>query len=119
MDVYLVSGSFEERKEYAGDVLADQTARIVLCSMQYTEEVSRTIDYVKQGDFDVFIQWLNPGYNDDARYFDRLGLTNILLSNSATLCIRDGKAARKGRVSEVRQSIYGWARFRNLIIPCG
>jgi hypothetical protein len=32
VEVYLVSGSFEERKEYAGDILDDQTAKIVLCS---------------------------------------------------------------------------------------
>jgi len=31
VEVFLISGSNEERGEYAGDVLDDQTARIVLC----------------------------------------------------------------------------------------
>jgi hypothetical protein len=118
VEVYLVSGSFEERNEYAGDVLDDQAAKIVLCSMQYTEEVSKTIDYVTKSGFDIFIQWLNPGYSDADQYFDRLGLVNLLLAKSASLSMRNGKLSTGHRVAEIREFIYGWARFRNLIVPC-
>jgi hypothetical protein len=38
VEVFLVSGSFEEREEYAGDILKNQDCRIVLCSMQYILE---------------------------------------------------------------------------------
>jgi len=34
VEVFVVSGSFEEREEYAGDILKNQDCRIVLCSMQ-------------------------------------------------------------------------------------
>ncbi|WP_316219395.1 hypothetical protein [Bradyrhizobium sp. SZCCHNR2026] len=118
VEVYLVSGSFEERNEYAGDVLDDQAAKIILCSMQYTEDVGKTIDYITKSSFDIFIQWLNPGYNDTDQYFDRLGLVNLLLAKSASLSMRNGKLATTDRVAEIREFIYGWAQFRNLIVPC-
>lgn len=86
--------------------------------MQYTEEVRITIDYVIQRNFDVSIHWLNPGYSDVEGYFDNLGLTNVLLSNSASLSIRNGKLATKRRVAELRELIYGWARFRDLLVQC-
>jgi Catalase len=62
-EVFLVSGSFEERKEYAGDILANQDCRIVLCSPQYTTEVQRTFTYLIESNCFIFLQWLNPGYN--------------------------------------------------------
>ena len=37
VEVFLVSGSFEERKLYAGDILENKECRIILCSIQYTE----------------------------------------------------------------------------------
>lgn len=36
-EVFLISGSPEERGEYVGDILEDNDCRIVLCSVQYTE----------------------------------------------------------------------------------
>jgi hypothetical protein len=86
--------------------------------MQYTEDVSETIDYVTKSDFDIFIQWLNPGYSDADQYFDRLGLMNLLLAKSASLSVRNGKLATRSRVAEIRQFIYGWGHFRNLVVPC-
>ena len=44
VEVFLVSGSFEERGEYAGDILGSQDCRIVLCSLQYTDEVRETLN---------------------------------------------------------------------------
>jgi hypothetical protein len=119
VEVFLVSGSFEEREEYAGDILKNKKARIVLCSMQYTEEVSETMEYVVKERFDIFVQWLNPGYSDGSMaYFDRLGLGEQLLANKATLSIRSGKVSPTQRVQEIKQFIYGWAKFRGLIMPC-
>jgi hypothetical protein len=37
-EVFLISGSNEERKKYAEEVLKDVDCRIVLCSVQYVEE---------------------------------------------------------------------------------
>lgn len=118
VEVFLVSGSFEERQEYAGDILKDQASRIVLCSMQYTEEVHDTLDYLIDNDFHLYIQWLNPGHHDQGEVWDRLGLVNQILSRSSHLSIRNGQVNAASRVQEIREFIYGWAKFRNLIIPC-
>src|SRR3954471_23847398 len=64
VEVFLISGSNEERDQYAGDVLENQRARIILCSVQYVESASATIEYITEQDFWLYAQWLNPGYND-------------------------------------------------------
>ena len=56
VDVFLVSGSHEERNLYAGDVLANQDCRIILCSMQYIEAVRQTLEYVVDEGFDFHVQ---------------------------------------------------------------
>src|SRR6266403_629963 len=73
VEVFLISGSNEERSLYAGDVLENQDARIILCSMQYVEHVADTLTYVSEEDFWVYVQWLNPGYSDSSEYPDDLG----------------------------------------------
>jgi hypothetical protein len=103
----------------AGDILNNQKARIILCSIQYVDKCRDTFTYVKENDFDLFVQWLNPGYNDPGVYFDHLGLIGVLLSDRATISMRDGKIATAGRVQEIRQFIYGWAKYRKLLHPCG
>ena len=114
VEVFLVSGSFEERNIYAGDVLDSPNCRIVLCSMQYIEAVRSTLDYVVGNDFDMFVQWLNPGRMDSGENFDRLGLLSWLVGNEATVSVRSGKISPVGRTEEIRQYIYGWAKARNL-----
>lgn len=118
VDVFVVSGSFEERGEYAGDVLADKDARIILCSVQYNEESWATLEYARGSGFDVFIQWLNPGYSDQAMYFDWTGYSQRLLASEVTLSIRNGKLDPRRRVEEIRAFILGWARQRGLTYPC-
>jgi len=119
VEVFLISGSFEERQEYAGDILQNQSARIIIYSMQYVEHVSDTIDYVVDEGFDVFIQWLNPGYSDGGIvYFDRLGLVAQLIAKKATLAMRDASIPPGSRVQEIKEFIYGWASFRGLVVPC-
>ena len=118
VEVFLISGSPEERDLYAGDILADQTCQIVLCSMQYIEAVRRTLDYAVEDNFDLFVQWINPGYSDAGETYDRLGLMPWLLGHKATVAIRDGKLPIVPRVEELRQFIYGWAKSRGLTFAC-
>jgi hypothetical protein len=117
VEVFLISGSNEERNSYAGDVLKNQRARIVLCSMQYVEHVSDTLTYIFDEDFWVYVQWLNPGYRDKSEYPDYLGIGNRLLFNGATVAVRSGKKVTS-RVKELREVIYGWASFRDLVVSC-
>ncbi len=117
-EVFLVSGSPEERGEYAGDILENTDCRIVLCSVQYIENVQATFSYVAEAGFDLYVQWLNPGFSDLGQFFDRLGLMPQLLAKGATFSIRDGKANPHSRTEELRSFVFGWAKARNLTFPC-
>lgn len=118
VEVFLISGSPEERQIYAGDILEKQACRIILCSIQYTEAVRKTLDYVSENEFDILVQWLNPGHSDAGQSFDRLGLLPWLVGHEATVAIRDGKRPPQQRSEELRQFIHGWAKARNLTFPC-
>jgi hypothetical protein len=64
VEIFLVSGPPEERQVYAGDIHKNQDCRIVLCSIYHSEQVRTTLDYVVEGGFDMFVQWLTPGRSD-------------------------------------------------------
>jgi len=117
VEIFLVSGSFEERKQYAGEILDNQECRIILCSIQYIETVRNTLDYVIEREFDIFVQWLNPGRSDPGENYDRLGLLNWLIGHEATVSMRDGRRLPQQRAQEIRQFIYGWAKARKLTFP--
>ena len=70
--------------------------------------------YFINQDFFLYIQWLNPGYNDPGETWDRLGLVNKVVSGSSVFSIRNGKIDTSTRVQEMREFIYGWAKYRNL-----
>ena len=110
--------SFEERGECADDILSCQDCPIVLCSLQYTEEVRRTLDYFVNQDFQLYIQWLNPGYHDSELMNDDLDIVNEILQQASTFALRDGQADASDRVREIREFIYGWAKSRDLILSC-
>lgn len=119
VEVFLVSGSPEERKLYVGEIITVDNPRIVLCSMQYREDVVETIDYFTDRDYFLFIHWLNPGHSDDSYIPDSLGLVHRLLAIDSLLGVRNGKIDYNNRVKEIRDFIYGWARMRNLLKSSG
>jgi hypothetical protein len=116
-EVFLISGSNEERHRYAAEVLKDVDCRIVLCSVQYVEEAfDSTWNHIFAEGFAIYAQWLNPGH-DDQEHWDRLGLMNILIEHDAVFSVRDGRggsAKLAYRVEEIRQFINGWASARGL-----
>lgn len=89
--------------------------KIVLCSTQYTHDVRDTYDFFFRHDYEVIVQWLNPGYTDTGPYQDDLALRDYLLNKGATLQARDGKVSETSRVKELRQFILGWATHRDLV----
>jgi hypothetical protein len=115
VDVFLVSGSPEEREIEVGDILPEPLPQIVLCSTQYRDDVTETFDYFFRKGYEVFVQWLNPGYSDAEAYDDALSLREFLLKKGATLQVRDGHADPAPRIREIRQFILGWATHRDLI----
>jgi hypothetical protein len=118
VEVFLISGSPQERQLDISDILKGQDCRIVLCSIQYIEEVRQTLDFVTEEGFDVFVQWLNPGHNDAGQGYDKLGLMPWLLGHGATVAVRDGTDAAGPRTEEIRQFIHGWAKARGLTFAC-
>lgn len=93
---------------------------VVLCSNQYLAKATASYDYFLKNDYDIFVQRLNPGYTDKHPVSideDEIQLYQYLLTTGATAQIRDGKAPLENRVNELRQFIYGWAKFRNLVAP--
>ena len=115
VNVFLVSGSPEERKLTIEQMLDGKLPTIVLCSAQYKPDVTKTFDHFFNNKYDAFVQWLNPGHGETARYTDPLGLKDYLLNSGATLQIRDGRIPPQSRVNDIRQLILGWATLRNLV----
>lgn len=118
VEVFLVSGSPEERETYVGEIIGEQEPRIVLCSMQYRRDVLTTIDFFTERHYSLYTQWLNPGYHDqnETSMFDYLGIWNYLNSKNATLLIENGKLDTNARVQRICEFIFGWATYRDLII---
>jgi hypothetical protein len=115
VEVFLVSGSPEERKLYVGEIIQSQQPQIVLCSMQYRADVAKTIDYFSANDYSLYVQWLNPGYSDPSTMSDSLSLIPYLLNRTAVVGMRNGKANPAERVQEILDFIYGWAHSRGLL----
>lgn len=115
VDVFLVSGSPEEREIEVGEILPEPLPQIILCSTQYREDVTETFDYFFRKGYEVFVQWLNPGHGDPEAYEDTLALKDFLLKKGATLQVRDGRADTALRIKEIRQFILGWATHRDLV----
>lgn len=116
IEVFLVSGSAEERDLYVGDIIGQQQPTIVLCSMQYLAEVSQTIEYFLQNGYSFYTHWLNPGYSDSGHQPDHLGLAAQLLYRGAVVAIRDATTDASTRVQEFKDFLCGWAKSRNLLL---
>ncbi|HAT76616.1 MAG TPA: hypothetical protein DCS19_07175 [Flavobacterium sp.] len=115
--VFLISGSPEEREKDVEELITVENPTIVLCSTQYRADVIETYDYFKSNGYSIFVHWLNPGYSDQSLpYFDSLGLVSRLLGDGATLTLRNGKESPELRVQKMKEYIYGWAKYRDLIV---
>jgi hypothetical protein len=114
-NVFLISGSMEERGLEVGNILPEPLPQIILCSAQYHKDVTKTFDYFFAKGYEVFVQSLNPGYSDTEIHQDTLNLRDYLLNKGATLQVRDGRVDPAPRVKELRQFILGWAKHRDLV----
>jgi hypothetical protein len=115
ISVFLISGSPEERETYVGDIIGNASPKIVLCSMQYREDVTKTIDYFAKHNYDFLIHWLNPGFNDAIKVEDSIQLIPHILKYNSLVGIRDGKVDPKERVDEIKKILRGWANTNGLL----
>lgn len=113
--VFLVSGSPEERRTYIGRIISDEDPAIILSSLQYRADVEESFAYFRDHGYQLYVQWINPGYSDDDKYGDSLGLLDKLLAWGATITVVNGKGTPEQRVKELRNFVYGWAKPRSLV----
>jgi len=114
VDVFLVSGSPEEREEYVGKILGGANSKIVLCSVQYTLHGLETINYFSEKQYFLYVQWLRPGFSDDGSEADDLGLMEKILACPSLIGRRSGKVNPEERVTEIREYLHMWAHNRKL-----
>ena len=115
-NVFLIYGSAEERGLSIEEIMPKELSpSIVLCSVQYREGMKSTFDHFFDHGYDVFVQWLNPGYSDEASYADSLNVVGWLLEKGAVLAKRNGQNPVEDRVEEIRQQVLGWATYRDLV----
>jgi septin family protein len=115
ISVFLISGSPEERETYVGDIIGNASPQIVLCSMQYREDVTKTIDYFAKNNYDFLFHWLNPGFNDGIKNEDSIQLISHILNYNSLVGIRDGKVDPGERVDEIKEFLRGWANTHDLL----
>lgn len=116
VDVFLVSGSPEEREVDVREIINTKSKpQIVLCSMQYRKEAIKKIRWFTRSQYFLFVHWLNPGYNDSSIVEDTLNLKEEILTSESLFGIRNGKISPRNRLIEMRDFIYGWASSRNLL----
>lgn len=117
IEVFLINGSPEERQTSAKEMIGNLSPQIVLCSMQYVDHVSETINYFIDNKYFFYTQWLTPGWKDKnlSAQSDDLEIVQGILSKNSTLSIRNGKTDPTNRVQEIKDFLYGWASSRGLI----
>lgn len=115
---FLISGSPEERGKYVDKILTNKDCRIVLCSMQYRNDVRATLNYFIDNDFFLYIQWLNPGFKDPESVQDYLKLKDEVLLAQSTFSVRNGKIDASPRVREIRELFMAGQSFVTLSIIC-
>jgi hypothetical protein len=116
-EVFLLSRSPSKRHIDVSAIMQSNEPGIVLCSLQYTSSVKRTLKFFIDKGYLLFIHWLNPGFNDEheAPLFYNTGIINHILAYDSLVGIRNGKIDPEDRVREVKDYIYGWAKSNNLI----
>ena len=116
IDIFLVSGSPEERGLYVDKIITVQKPRIVLCSVQDIPEASTTFKYFVDKGFFIFIHWLNPGYKQDKKPDSDVNqLLNLIPQNSFISHVKNGNDNPQERVQEMKDFIYSWAKRKSLL----
>lgn len=108
--VFLINGAPLERRSELKYIMPKHDPSIVLCSFLYHKNVKANFDYFINRNYEIYLQWLNPGYEDehDKTLFYNIGIINYLMQNNALVSVRNGKHNPEPRVAEIREYILGW-----------
>ncbi|MBN2683439.1 MAG: hypothetical protein JXR58_13090 [Bacteroidales bacterium] len=117
IEVFLVNVAAAKRKKFIGEIVTIEKPEIILCSMDYSPGVLKTIDYFSKNEYSMTVFWLNPGYNEDydPELFYTLGVINLLIEKNAVIARRNGKKDPGFLILEIKKYLYGWAKFNGLI----
>lgn len=116
IDTFLVSGSSEERGLYVGELITVNDPRVVLCSIQDIPLAEQTFKYFSDKNYFMLIHWLNPGYQQSKKTNEIVQqLMNKLPKDSYILIGKDGNGDATERVEEMRDFIYSWAKRKSIV----
>ncbi len=115
--IFLINGAPLERRVDLEYILPDEDPQIVLCSFLYHKMVKSNFQYFIDKGYDLYIQWLNPGYNDtnDKVLFYNLGIINYLMSYGAVISVKNARLKPDARVDEIKNYLYAWCINNNII----
>lgn len=116
--VFLINGAPLERRAEIKYILPKYDPSIVLCSFLYHKNVKSNFDFFINKGYDTYVQWLNPGFDDehDKTLFYNIGIINYLLLNNALVSVRNAKINPTSRVKDISEHILGWYLSRQEII---
>ncbi len=116
INIYLVSGSSEERGLYVDKLITVKNPRIILCSIQDIPSAEQTFKYFSDRNYFMLVHWLNPGYQQSKKTDEIVKqLMNKLPKYSYILIEKDGNGDPTERVEEMKDFIYSWAKRKRLI----
>jgi len=106
--VFLINESPLERKTMLEYIMPDKDPAIVVSSFLYHKDVKKNFEFFINKGYDIYIQWLNPGFSDsnDKALFYNEGIINYLLSYGATVSVKNGKDLPELRVEELKNYIF-------------
>lgn len=114
--VFLINESALERRTKLEYILPDEDPEIVISSFLYHKDVKSNFDYFIKRNYDIYIQWLNPGFldtNEKALFYNE-GIINYLLGYGATVAVKSGKQEPQLRVNEIKSMIYSWTLLQEM-----
>ncbi len=108
--VFLINGAPLDRGVELKYIMPKTDPEIVLCSFLYHRDVKENFNYFFDKNYQMYVQWLNPGYEDenDKVLFYNTGIINYLMSKGAVIAVKNGKINPKERVNEIRNYLYSW-----------
>lgn len=127
VDVFLLNSSCEEFDEEIDERLPEESPRILLLAIQYSNDhrikPADTISWLIDNRFDLYIQWLNPGCDSNGirpAYDDYLGIVDYINKNKNKNDVVEKWNSSKlhARCKRIKEIINVWARPKKLIYEC-
>ena len=104
--VILITRSPEEDRNFWDD-LKSGAQPIILCSLQYSHEARRVLNYLIGEEFQLYVQRINPGYGSRDAEVDHLRIWTLVRSADGMFLEEDGNKL-SARVEKIREFISKW-----------